>query len=56
MSDLLAPYAKDVSTVLNSADAVQGLECIEDVSTGRLVSFDVVNLFTNLPVDEVLES
>ena len=39
-SDLFAPYAKDVSNVLNSVHAVQGLECrpIEDASTGRLVN------------------
>ena len=55
LSDLLTPYAANASCVLNSTDAVQRLTCIEDVSVGRLVSFDVVNLFSNVPVDEALE-
>ncbi|PNF31038.1 hypothetical protein B7P43_G17855, partial [Cryptotermes secundus] len=46
---------KSDNFVRNSADFVQLLKTVNLHSQDTLVSFDVVSLFTNVPVDEVLQ-
>jgi hypothetical protein len=46
---------KSDSFVKNSGHFVQLLKTVNLNSRDTLVSFDVVSLFTNVPVDEVLQ-
>ena len=55
LARILSPLAgKGPSHVRNSADFVQRIRQTELAETDIMVSFDVVSLFTNVPVDEAV--
>jgi len=55
LADVLSPFGRGGdSFVGNSGEVVAKLRSIGDLSEGRLVSFDVTSLFTNVPVAESL--
>ena len=55
LTRILSPLAgQGPSHVRNSADFVQRIRQIDLAETDVMVSFDVVSLFTNVPVDEAI--
>jgi hypothetical protein len=57
LNEILSPLAgKSKSFVKSSGHFVQLLESLNLPSLDTLVNFDVVNLFTNIPVDEVIRN
>lgn len=56
LARILTPLAGNTShSVKNSSAFVERVSVMELEARGRLVSFDVTNLFTQVPVDEALE-
>jgi hypothetical protein len=56
LNNILTPLAeKSESFVKNSDHFLQLLKSVNLQSLGTLVSFDVVSLLTNVPIDETLQ-
>jgi hypothetical protein len=52
---LLAPFTRNEFTVDNSHQFVQDITKISDANTFYMASFDIENLFTNIPLSETIE-
>ena len=56
LAKILAPLSKSECTVQNTKDFVNFIKPQKILSNNHLISFDVVSLFTNIPIELLLAS